>query len=172
MTVWACRRGRIGLGMGIVVAGGLWAALAPGALAQDRFGLAADGPINVGADACDVFEAEGRVVCTGSVRVVQGEGILVAANMTVFGADGGGFDRMIAEGDVRYSNGENAVSSQRGVYDAAAQTITMTGDVVVVQGTQVMTGGVLVYHTDTRKMVFTPDEGERVRGLFQTGATE
>ncbi|ADM09336.1 hypothetical protein PB2503_06352 [Parvularcula bermudensis HTCC2503] len=129
---------------------------------------AADAPIDLSADgACEVIDNGAIVRCSGGVRIVQGAAILASDRMTVYGIDpDGGFDRIEAVGDVRYSNGENAISGARGTYSALSTELTVTGDVVVIQGDQVLTGGELVYNTETGASRFSPPPGGRVRGLF------
>lgn len=130
-----------------------------------------DQPIDVTAARCEVFDNEDTLRCEGSVRVAQGESILAAERMTIYGTQAeGGFRRIEAEGAVRYAKGDNAMSGKSAVYDAASSTLTVTGDVVVVQADQVMTGGRLVYNTTTGATLFTPPEGGRVRGVFYTAS--
>lgn len=126
-------------------------------------------PVDLSAGRCEAREQEDRVTCTGSVRVTQGDAILSAAKMSLFGVNTpSGLRRIEAEGEVRYASGPNAVSGASGVYDAASTTLTVTGDVIVIQGSQVMTGGRLIYNTETGDVEFGPGSGGRVRGLFYT----
>ena len=137
--------------------------------AQSAPDVRSDLPYDISAERCEVFEVEDKIKCTGRVRVVQGEAILTADEMTVFGAtSAAGFERIEGEGDVRYAEGVNAVSGRSAVFDGVNSTITVIGDVVVIQGEQVMVGGRLVYNTETGAMVFEPGETGRVRGVFYT----
>ena len=133
--------------------------------------LDSDAPIDLAAQRCELFEVEDRYVCTGEVRVTQGEAIITADKMTITGASSGdGFTRIEGEGQVRYASGPNAVSGERAVYDGPNNLLTVTGGVVVIQGEQVMVGGELVYNTETKAIVFTPGPDGRVRGLFRTAS--
>jgi lipopolysaccharide export system protein LptA len=67
---------------------------------------------------------------------------------------------------VRFSNGKEAITGARAVFDDIRRTITISENVVVTQGDQVMTGGELVYWVDTGKIVFTAPAGKRIRGIF------
>ena len=69
---------------------------------------------------------------------------------------------------MRYSNGAEAITGRRGVYDDVARTITMTEDVLVTQGRQVMSAGKVVYWIDSGQVRFYPEEGRRIRGIFYT----
>lgn len=139
---------------------------------QPPVGLSGDAPIDVAAGRCEVFEADDIIECTGDVRITQGDALLSADRVKIFGAgDGEGFKRIEGEGQVRYASGDNALSGQRAVYDGPNTTITVVGDVLVLQGDQVMSGGKLVYNTTTKAMVFTPGPDGRVRGVFNTAST-
>jgi lipopolysaccharide export system protein LptA len=125
-----------------------------------------DAPIDITGDR---LEVEGDVATwSGSVRAVQGEAILAADQLVADMTGEGDVSRIRAAGSVRYSNGKLAITGMRGVYDAAARTITMTDDVVVVDGEQVMAGGELVYWIDSGRILFTAPAGRRIRGIFHT----
>lgn len=135
--------------------GGAYAQLAP---------AVSDAPIDITGDRLEVVDDV--ATWTGNVRAVQGEAILTAAMLIADLDDNGAFSRIRAQGDVRYSNGKDAITGKTGVYDAGARTITISEDVVVTQGEQVMTGGNLVYWVDTGRILFTAPEGRRIRGIF------
>lgn len=125
-----------------------------------------DAPIDITGDR---LEVEGDVATwSGSVRAVQGEAILAADTLIADMTEGGDVTRIRASGAVRYSNGKQAITGKRGVYDAAARTITISEDVVVVEGEQVMAGGELVYWIDSGRILFTAPAGRRIRGIFHT----
>lgn len=129
-----------------------------------------DKPIDISAERCEIFDNQDTWQCEGSVRVAQGDAILSAGKMTIFGTKSeNGFSRIEAFGSVRYASGVNAMSGNAATYDAANTTLTLTGDVVVVEGEQIMTGGRLVYNTTTGATVFTPPPSGRVRGVFFPG---
>jgi len=125
-----------------------------------------DAPIDITGDRLEVV---GDVATwSGSVRAVQGEAILAADTLIADMTEGGDVSRIRAAGSVRYSNGKQAITGKRGVYDAAARTITISEDVVVVEGEQVMAGGELVYWIDSGRILFTAPSGRRIRGIFHT----
>lgn len=125
---------------------------------------AGDGPIDITGDRLEVVDDV--ATWTGRVRAVQGDAILTADKLIADLDQNNAFTRIRAIGDVRYSNGKDAITGKSGVYDAAARTITITEDVVVTQGEQVMTGGELVYWVDTGRLLFTAPAGRRIRGIF------
>lgn len=123
-----------------------------------------DAPIDITGDRLEVVDDV--ATWTGNVRAVQGEAILTASKLVADLDDGGAFRKIRAVGGVRYSNGKDAITGKVGVYDADKRTITISEDVVVTQGEQVMTGGRLIYWVDTGKILFTAPEGRRIRGIF------
>ncbi len=139
---------RLGLMRGAIAAAAVLAATSY-ASAQAPGAPMDEGPLDVSADDLQVFEADGRAVYSGDVNAVRGGARLRADQVTVFfdNADGGRFDavsRLIAEGEVYYVTASEVAHGARGVYDVEADTITLTGDVVLTQGCNVSTGSRLV----------------------------
>lgn len=119
----------------------------------------------------DTAELQDNVATwTGDVRVVQGEAILTTAKLIAELDDEGDFKTIRAEGAVRYSNGDEAITGEHAVYDAAARTITITENVIVTQGRQVMAAGKVIYWVDTGRVQFAPAPGGRIRGVFYTNS--
>ncbi|WP_306251558.1 LptA/OstA family protein [Parvularcula sp. IMCC14364] len=136
--------------------------------ANGQLNAGSDAPIDITGDQFEAFRDKDYVVWTGDVQVVQGEAILTAPRLTIFGVESGNLQRINAEGGIRYTNGAEAISSRDAVYSADDETVIFTGDVVVVQGEQVLTGGRLVYYTQTGQLNFTSAGADRVRGIFIT----
>ena len=139
-------------------------AVAPPAANAQLAPQASDAPIDITGDRLEVVDDV--ATWTGNVRAVQGEAILTADKLVADLDESSSFTRIRAVGSVRYSNGKEAITGKVGVYDANARTITISEDVVVTQGEQVMTGGELVYWVDTRRLLFTAPAGRRIRGIF------
>ncbi len=127
-------------------------------------------PIDITGDAAE-FQDE-FAVWTGNVRVVQGPAILTSERLEAVLTDEGDFETITAIGSVRYSNGEEAITGERAVFNNEARTIVITDNVIVTQGKQVMSAGKITYWVDTGKVLFTPEAGKRIRGLFFTGKDE
>ncbi|MCW5724354.1 MAG: hypothetical protein KIS81_05295 [Maricaulaceae bacterium] len=134
-------------------------------------------PLDVGADRSEVFDAERRVVYSGDVDAIQGDVRLRADRVEVFfgpGAAGSGWGevvRLVATGDVFYVTPREIIRADRGVYEIASETITMTGDVVLTQGCNVSTGARLVVNIGEGRsqLIGGQAEGQRVRSVFFTG---
>ena len=163
---------RARLWRGVIASAGLALAAAPG-WAQAPGAPMDEGPLDESADDLQVFEADGRAVYSGDVNAVRGGARLRADRVTVFfsDADGGRFDsvsRLIAEGEVYYVTEAEIAHGEQGVYDVEADTITLTGDVVLTQGCNVSTGARLVADLTTGVSRLDGQGGGdgRVRSVF------
>lgn len=137
------------------------------------------GPIRVSADESSVLERDRRVLVIGNVDIIQGEARLRANEVTLHysgrsgaaaGGLGGGFgdiQRMEADGEVFYITPELRATGNYGVYDAATDTITLTGNVVLVRGEDVARGCELVLEVEAgRSNLKGCDENGRVQILI------
>ncbi|MEL6362882.1 MAG: LptA/OstA family protein [Pseudomonadota bacterium] len=131
---------------------------------------ASDEPIDITGDSLELIDDV--AIWRGNVRAIQGEAILTSKELIATLDDAGGFKTIKAVGGMRYSNGKEAITGREGLYDALERTITVTDDVVVTQGKQVMTGGALVYWIDTGQLRFTAPSGRRIRGIFHPNEAE
>lgn len=147
----------------------VWAAAAPGN-AQLVASADSDAPIDITGDAAE-FQ-DNKAVWTGNVRVVQAEAVLTTIRLEADLSEEGDFDTITAIGDVRYSNGKEAITGERAVYDNIARTITISENVLVTQGKQVMSAGKVTYWVDTGKVQFIPEPGKRIRGIFYTQSAD
>jgi len=129
-----------------------------------------DLPIDITGDTAE-FQ-DNLAIWTGNVRVLQGEGILTTDRLEADLSEEGDFDDIRAIGSVRYSNGNEAITGERAFFDNVARTITITENVIVTQGKQVMSAGAVTYWIDTGKVKFLPEPGKRIRGIFYTGSEE
>ena len=69
-----------------------------------------------------------------------------------------------AAGNVYFVTPEQTIRGDRAVYTPATDTIVLTGDVILTQGQNVMTGGRLTYNTRTEAAQM--DGAGRVQGVF------
>lgn len=165
---------------------GLAAACLASGVAEAQLG-ATSGPIEIRADQLEVLDAERRAVYSGNVDATQGEARLRADRLVIEfdppqsqGAAGDGLGsgfgevrRLIAERNVYYITPGEKVRGDRAEYDYVADTITLTGDVVLSRGEEgVINGTRLVLEvgsgratvTSSGKPVFsilTPRDRER-----------
>lgn len=144
---------------------------ASGALAQ----LDPRAPIDITADASDVIQSQCQSTWSGAVEALQGRTRLRAESVRMYSVkkgDGcGASDRMEAEGQVYFVTPERTVRADSAVYSFTGQTITLTGNVIVVQGKSVVRGDRLVINTRTGQAQMSSNitgrnKAGRVRGVF------
>ncbi len=123
----------------------IFVAMLPGlALAQAEVpfgGLSHDAslPVEITAERLDLDQAAGSAVFSGAVKVGQGTLRLAADRVEVFydqaaAEPTGTVQRMIATGNVTLANGAEAAEADNAVYEVAAGTIAMDGNVLLTQG--------------------------------------
>ena len=152
-------------------------ALTSAAHAQD-FGSAFSGfdtgssmPIQIEADQLEVRDEEKVAVYSGQVRVRQGDTILETPTLTVFytgeatvsGVPGSEVSRIEAGPGVLVRTGDRTASSDSAVLDMARDLITMSGNVVLTEGPNVVRGEQLVVNLATKEGRI---EGGRVQTLI------
>jgi lipopolysaccharide export system protein LptA len=147
------------------------------------------GPIDVTADELEMLDSQKTAVWRGNVEALQGQNRLLSDVLHVYFSGGGSastpagageqglgknwgdVQRMVAEGKVFFLSPTQTARGDRAVYEVLPDTITMTGDVVVVQGENVVKGNTLVIHVKTGQANFVSTETgrnkpNRVRGVF------
>lgn len=117
--------------------------LAPISAASAQIGDSSQ-PLDTIAEHIEYLDSEGRTVLTGHVDITQGDRRIMADRVELFWtqpANGGPGDieRVIATGHVRYFSPMQNATGDRGVYEMVPDTITLTGDVVITQGENVIT---------------------------------
>lgn len=147
-----------------IIALGMMLLLLTAMSANAQFAPESNEPIDVTGDSA-VFQ-DNVVVWTGNVRVVQEQSILAADRVEADVSDDGDFSSITATGSVRYSNGSEAITGKRLIFDNEARTITVTENVILTQGKQVMSAGAVTFWIDTGMVKFSPAEGRRIRGIF------
>ncbi|MEM9837950.1 MAG: LptA/OstA family protein [Pseudomonadota bacterium] len=138
------------------------------AYAQSGVGFDPSEETAIDAERVERFEGGNRMVGSGGITITQPGVILKAERMEITFIPGTSeIDNLIAIGKVRYANVDgDAIAGARAVYRANDDQLTVTGDVVVLQGGQIATGNELVYNTDTGAMTMTSGPGGRVRSLI------
>ena len=83
---------------------------------------------------------------TGSAVARSEEMTLTADRIWVYQRDGGGFERIEAEGDVRLTRLGKVLTSDRAVYHGDTDAVTMTGSPRAVEDGNVLIGEKIIYH--------------------------
>ncbi len=161
----------------VAIALAIYAIVPAGACAQD-FAAAFSGfdsgstvPIQIEADQLEVRDSEKLAIYSGQVRVRQGESMLEAPALRVFysgeataaGLAGSQVSRIEAGPGVMVRSGDRTASGDRAVLDMDSDLITMSGNVVLTQGQNVVRGERLIINLATRQGRI---EGGRVQTLI------
>lgn len=122
-------------------------------------------PVEVVSDALSVDQTTGKATFSGNVQISQGEMRLEAATVTVTyaGDDRRRIRALEAEGGVTLVSGPDAAEAARASYDVEAGRVTLTGDVLISQGQNVLAGQVVTVDLETGNAQV---EG-RVRSILQ-----
>jgi lipopolysaccharide export system protein LptA len=138
----------------------------------------ADQPIEINADRLEVEQNNQLATFSGNVDARQGDIRLRASQLKVWYRSGGGarsaaadvggsIVRIDALGDVLVTSPQESARGDVGVYDVANREITLTGEVVLTRGENVIRGQKLVMDMDTGVSRMQGGAGGgRVRGLF------
>ena len=160
--------------------------------AMQGFQVNRDQPVKIESDALEVRDKTHQATFIGKVKLVQGETTIQCKMLVIFyedssapapkkgaqtaqkgGAVGGGqqIKRAEAKGDVLVTQKDQTAKGDNGVFDVKSNTITLTGSVVVTQGTNVLRGERMLVNLTTG--VSTVESGQsktgerqRVEGLF------
>ena len=137
----------------------------------------------VAAPAAAQISSEGGPIY-GNVDIQQGEARLRADQVTLVfaGSEGGNtsstlggsfgqIQSMIAEGEVFYVTPELKAKGDRGVYEAAIDTITMTGHVALLRGRDVAEGQTLRLEVKNRRTTLDGGDG-RTRMMIEPESQE
>lgn len=124
-------------------------------------------PVEVASDQLAIDQNTGLATFTGNVVVGQGDMRLAAPRIVVeYEVGGGDVKEMRASGGVTFTSGEEAAEAREAVYRPGQSRMTMTGDVIVTQGANALSGNELVVNLDDGTGVM---QG-RVRTIFQQGS--
>jgi lipopolysaccharide export system protein LptA len=147
------------------------------------------GPITIDADRLEVRDREKRAIFSGNVVAKRGDMIMRSTTMVVLydgeqpagavqarGSTPGAQDQQIRRieltGPVFFCHRDQAARGDRAVYERASETLVMTGNVVLTQGQNVVTGPRLVVNMRTNQAHVERDPAnpnERVRSLLVPG---
>ncbi|MGH6675387.1 MAG: LptA/OstA family protein, partial [Xanthobacteraceae bacterium] len=140
--------------------------LLPGARGQDQ-----NQPVQIDARSLDVHDKSKTATFSGNVKVVQGDTTMTCKTLVVFYGheigitgnkpvaatnstsgtvpDAQNIRRIEARGGVTVVSRDQTASGDLGVYDLATKTITLSGNVVVTQGKNVIHGARVIVDTVT-----------------------
>jgi lipopolysaccharide export system protein LptA len=152
------------------------------ALAQDGGALGGFGnskePVRIDAQNLKIVDKEQKAIYSGDVVVVQGKSTLRCTELIVFyvqnqgqgqarAAGANGLRKAECKGPVSAVSGTSTVTGDNGVFDAKANLITVTGNVILTDCSNVQRGDLLTYNMQTRVATVS---GGRISGLFEPNA--
>lgn len=157
-------------------------ALAAGGPAAAQLAQGGRGPLDIAADGQDFTNSQCVSVWRGNVEALQADARLRTDLLKVYfqsqptkpgsaNTACGDIQRIEALGSIYYTTPQQRVHGDNAVYEAANDTLTVTGDVVAAQGQNVMRGQRMVINTKTGEghMVGAAtgrNQPNRVRGVF------
>ena len=117
-------------------------------LAFGDMSIDSDSPIELSADELSVSQPDGAATFSGNVLVAQGDLRITADAMRIEyaqGADDGRnrISRLFASGSVMVVTPSEAAEAQEAVYSIDDGTVVLTGDVLLTQGPNAISGDVL-----------------------------
>ncbi len=162
---------------------------APAAAHAQFGGTASDAPVVIEADTLDVHNEQGMAIYEGRVDAIQDDTQLRSDRLELYfdrseGAAAatpqtglGDMTHAIAIGSVYYVTPQQIATGDRAYYDVATDTVTMTGNVLVKQGCDVLSGDEMVMNMTTRDAQVraapsAPDKPGRVRTVLHSGGNE
>jgi lipopolysaccharide export system protein LptA len=135
------------------------------------FDTGSDEPIKIEADRLEVRDPDKLAIYSGNVQVRQGDSLLKAPELRVFytgeptesGAPGSQVSRIEAGPAVTVTSGDQSATGSSMVLDMGQEVITMSGNVVLTQGPNVVRGERLIVNLQTKQGRM---EGGRVQTLI------
>jgi lipopolysaccharide export system protein LptA len=155
-----------------------------------------DKPVKINAAELEVHDKDKMAVFSGDVHLVQGDTSMRSSKLVVFYDDqppppapapksGKGaspsaeitpqqnqqIKRVEAKGSVIVTQKDQTATGNEGIFDMRANTVTMVGNVLISQGTNVIRGDKLTVNMTTGDAAVTCDKPPcRVSGMFEPGA--
>lgn len=128
-------------------------------------------PVEVSANQMELDQSAGTARFTGDVVIGQDQMRLTGALVDVFYATEGGGDieRVHAKGGVTLATPEEAAEGQEAIYTVGTGVVVMTGDVVMTQGRNAISGDKLTVQLDDGtglvegrvRVIFIPEEDQQ-----------
>ena len=132
-------------------------------------GIRADisAPVEITSDSLSVNQTDGSATFSGNVVIGQGDMRLQAENVRVEYAQGdtSRIQKLHASGGVTLASATEAAEAREAVYEVPSGTIVLSGDVLLTQGSNVMSGQKLTVDLSSG----TGQMDGRVRTILQPG---
>jgi lipopolysaccharide export system protein LptA len=125
-------------------------------------------PVNIVSDTMEGFDKEKYVVFKGNVSAEQ-EDLFISADIieAYMSKDTKEIEKAIARGNVKIVKQDRTATCLEALFENAKSKITLTGNVVVYQGRDKLSGDVIIYHVNTNRVVVQTDKGKGARLTVQ-----
>lgn len=136
----------------------------PGQAAADR-----EAPLVITADRMELRRKENLIVYRGNVLAERGDLRIRSDVLSArYDAGDGALQTVVAEGKVRVSQGAREMTGDKAVFDDSKETITVSGNTVVRDGDNSVSGGrVTIYMNEDRSVI--ENRGGRVKAVIFPG---
>lgn len=126
-------------------------------------------PLVITADRMELRRKENLIVYRGDVLAERGDVTIRSDVLSArYDAGDGALRTVVAEGKVRVSQGAREMTGDKAVFDDSKETITVSGNTVVRDGGNSVSGGrVTIYLNEDRSVV--ENRGGRVRAVIFPG---
>lgn len=154
------------VGLGLLAASQLVAqtgAVDFGGLVQDT-----SEAVEITADELTVDQATGKATFVGNVVIIQGAMRLGAGTVEVVYGEEEKISRLVASGGVTFATESDAAEADSAEYDLETGEVVLTGNVLVTQGPNAISGNRIVIDLDTG----TGRVDGRVRTVIQPGGNQ
>ena len=159
-----------------VLSGLIWTCLSVAAAEELALGLEGEEPTRITSQKLIYNQASKEVEFYGDVHVVRSDFELWCKSMSVFLAEetpsgdrtreNPGIEKIVARDEVRLKMQERLSHSDQAVYEAAAQRLILTGDVLLKEGLNEIQGEKVIFYLDEERSEIFSSEGKRVNAIF------
>ena len=109
-------------------------------------------PVEVTADALNVAQASNTAEFVGNAKAIQGDMRLGADKVVVtYNQEQSAIETVIATGNVVFTNGTEVAEANKAVYRLGSSAVVLTGNVLLLQGPNAISGDTLTLDLNTNK---------------------
>ncbi len=109
-------------------------------------------PVEVTADMLNVAQAENTAEFVGNAKAIQGDMRLGADKVVVkYNQEQSAIETVTATGNVVFTNGTEVAEAQKAVYRLGSSNVVLTGNVLLLQGANAISGDSLTLDLTTNK---------------------
>ncbi len=135
--------------------------------AAGGFEMNTNDPIFITADWMEVDQKKYVITYKGRVVMVQSEMTMRSDTLTAYyDPEMKRMSKIVAEGKVNTTQGDRVATGEKVVYDDKAKTVTMTGNPVMRQGSNQVSGTKVIYYMEQDRAVAEGDGKVRVRATI------